>query len=50
MYKNKHTGEIWKLERIETVENNPKNIIVYVFENGERWSQDLFLAHFVSVE
>lgn len=45
MYQNKNTGEIWELDHIETVSNNPKPIIVYVFKNGERWAEDLFFTH-----
>jgi hypothetical protein len=28
----KTTGEIWKLDRIETINSNPKDLKVYVFE------------------
>ena len=49
MYKLKTTGEIWKLDRIETIPNNPKDLKVYVFENGERWAEDLFYQFFVKV-
>ena len=46
MYKNKHTNEVWKLDRTETV----SGAVVYVFENGDRWAADLFFEHFVKVE
>ncbi len=50
MYQNKNTGEIWKLDCVEEVPNNPKPIKVYVFENGERWNEELFLRHFRKVD
>lgn len=50
MYKNVNTGEVWKLDRVETIHSNPKDLKVYVFENGERWAEDLFYKHFVKVD
>jgi hypothetical protein len=49
MYKLTTTGEIWKLDHIESVPNYPDPITVYVFENGERWAKDLFFKYFVKV-
>lgn len=49
MYKNVNTGEVWKLDHVEEIPNNPKPLTVYVFENGERWAKDLFFSHFVEV-
>lgn len=49
-YKNVHTGEIWKLNRVESIPNFPKPVAVYIFENGERWAADLFFAHFVETQ
>ena len=49
MYKNKNTGEVWKLDHVEEIPNNPKPIIVYVFENGDRWNEELFFKHFFKV-
>jgi hypothetical protein len=49
MYKNVNTGQVWKLDHVESVPNNPEPITVYVFENGERWNTELFFKHFVKV-
>ena len=45
MYQNVNTGEVWKLDHVEVIPNNPKPLKVYVFENGERWAEDLFYKH-----
>jgi len=50
MYQNKNTGEVWKLDRVEVIPSNPKDLKVYVFENGERWAEDLFYQHFRKVD
>jgi hypothetical protein len=49
MYQNVNTGEIWELDHVEEIPNNPKPLKVYVFENGERWAEDLFFRHFRKV-
>ena len=49
-YQNKNTYEIWKLDHVETVKSRPKDIKVYVFENGERWNEHLFFEFWVKVE
>jgi hypothetical protein len=48
MYQNKNTGEVWELSHVETIPNNPKDLKVYVFKNGEHWAEDLFFKHFVA--
>ena len=50
MYRNINTNEVWKLDHIEDIPNNPKPIKVYVFENGERWAEGLFFTHFRKVD
>jgi len=50
MYQNKNTGEIWKLDHVENIPNDPNPIVVYVFENGERWCSEEFSKYFVKVE
>ena len=50
MYQNVNTGETWKLDHVEEIPNSPKLLKVYVFENGERWSEDLFFRHFRKVD
>ena len=50
MYQNKNTGEIWKLDHVENIPDNPNPIVVYVFENGERWCSEEFSKYFVKVE
>lgn len=50
MYQNKNTGEVWKLDHIENIPSNPRPLVVYVFENGERWAEDLFFKHWRKVE
>ena len=49
-YQNKNTYEIWKLDHIKTFESHPKDIKVYVFENGQRWCQDDFFEYWVKLE
>lgn len=49
MYQNINTGEIRKLDHVESVPSNPAPITVYVFENGERWAEDLFFRNFRKV-
>ena len=55
MYKNKNTGEIWKISYIETERYFPDGVNkayknIYVFENGERWCAEEFFTHWVKVE
>ena len=53
LYKNIHTEEVWKLSSIETIRTwkNEKKVYlrVYVFENGERWAEDLIVKHWVKL-
>jgi hypothetical protein len=49
MYQNVNTGETWKLDHVEEITNNQKPLKVYVFENGERWAEDLFFRCFRKV-
>jgi len=49
MYQNVNTGETRKLDRVEVIPNYPKPLKVYVFENGERWAEDLFFMHWRKV-
>jgi hypothetical protein len=46
MYQNKYTKEIWKLDHVETVGDKK----VYVFENGDRWAEDLFFTHWTKLD
>jgi len=55
MYQNINTNEIWKLAYIETDRYFPDGINkaykkIYVFENGERWAEDLFFKHWLKVD
>jgi len=49
MYQNVNTGKTLKLDRVEVIRNYPEPVKVYVFENGERWSEELFLIHWRKV-
>jgi hypothetical protein len=49
-YQNKYTYEVWKLSNVTTVPSKSKNITIYVFENGEHWSEEEFLKHWDKVE
>ena len=53
MYQNVNTGEVWKLSHVETIRtwrNEVKVYLkIYVFENGERWAEDLFFKHWRAV-
>lgn len=51
LYKNIHTGEVLTLDHIEVFERNyPHPIKVYVFENGDRWSEKDLNERFVKVD
>ena len=54
MYQNINSGDVWKLSCVETIRTWRNEIKVYlkiyVFENGERWAEDLFIKHWRKVD
>ena len=48
-YRNKNTGELRQLVRVETIKSFPENITVYVLDDGTRWESGLFYRHWVAV-
>ena len=47
-YRNKNTGELRQLVRVETIKSFPENITVYVLDDGTRWERSLFYEHWVA--
>lgn len=45
IYQNKHTGKYVSLEKIETIANNPKPVIVCVLSDNTRWEKSKFVAN-----
>ena len=41
-YRNKHTGNLRRIVRTDTVKNHAKSIVVFVLDDGTRWEQGLF--------